>query len=157
LEAISCERITISARQEGEPDPLANCSAEPPQVEITSEDLAYIAFTSGSTGEPKGVMGRHGPLTLFTAWAVERFDLNHTERFCMLSGLAHDPLHRDIFTPLQLGGRVCIPDPQQLESPTRLREWMKAERITVANLTPAMSQLLCETDGAPAAELPALR
>ena len=30
----------------------------------------------------------------------------------MLSGLAHDPLHRDIFTPLQLGGTVCIPDQQ---------------------------------------------
>ena len=63
----------------------------------------------------------------------------------MLSGLAHDPLHRDIFTPLQLGGTICIPDSQDLEAPDRLRAWMKQQGITVANLTPAMSQLLSET------------
>src|SRR5204862_1449092 len=84
-----------------------------------SDDLAYIAFTSGSTGQPKGVMGRHAPLTLFTSWAMEKFGLNERDRFCMLSGLAHDPLHRDVFTPLQLGGAICIPEPKDLEAPER--------------------------------------
>lgn len=120
--------------------------AENPCVEIGEDDLAYIAFTSGSTGQPKGVMGRHAPLTLFTSWAVEQFGLNETDRFCMLSGLAHDPLHRDIFTPLQLGGTVCIPDSEMIESPERLRSWMAEQKISVANLTPAMSQVLTDGD-----------
>ena len=64
----------------------------------------------------------------------------------MLSGLAHDPLHRDIFTPLQLGGTVCIPDPAMIESPERLRSWMGEQKISVANLTPAMSQVLTDGD-----------
>ena len=89
-------------------------------------------------------MGRHAPLTLFTSWAVDKFGLNETDRFCMLSGLAHDPLHRDIFTPLQLGGTVCIPDSDLIESPARLRSWMKEQNLTIANLTPAMSQVLTE-------------
>jgi len=127
-------------------DPLASYSTENPELQIDPDDLAYIAFTSGSTGNPKGVLGRHGPLTLFTSWAVEKFGLNESDRFCVLSGLAHDPLHRDIFTPLQLGGAVCIPDPADLDSPRRLRSWMKQQEITVVNLTPAMSQLLTETD-----------
>jgi non-ribosomal peptide synthetase component F/thioesterase domain-containing protein/acyl carrier protein len=126
-----------------------------PNVEIAEDDLAYIAFTSGSTGQPKGVMGRHASLTLFTSWAVERFDLDESDRFCMLSGLAHDPLHRDIFTPLQLGGMVCIPDPEVIESPEELRTWMARQEITVANLTPAMGQLL--TDGVCAGQLTSLR
>jgi amino acid adenylation domain-containing protein len=125
-------------------DLLTSYSIESPRMKIGSDDLAYIAFTSGSSGKPKGVMGRHGPLTLFTSWATDKFGLNERERFCMLSGLAHDPLHRDIFTPLQLGGTVCIPDQKDIESPSRLRAWMKEKQVTVANLTPAMSQLLSE-------------
>ena len=115
--------------------PLTLASIENPNIEIDTDDLAYIAFTSGSTGLPKGVMGRHGPLTLFTSWALEKFGLNERDRFCVLSGLAHDPLHRDIFTPLQLGGLMCIPDPKDLEAPQRLRAWMKLQAISVANLT----------------------
>jgi amino acid adenylation domain-containing protein len=129
-------------------DSFAHCSPSNPNVTIEADDLAYIAFTSGSTGLPKGVMGRQGPLTLFTSWAVDTFGLNESDRFSMLSGLAHDPLHRDIFTPLQLGGTICIPDPTRLEAPDRLRTWMRQQEITIANLTPAMAQLLCEQFGA---------
>lgn len=134
---------------------LPRYATEDPRVDLNEDDLAYIAFTSGSTGQPKGVMGRHGPLTLFTSWAVDRFGLNESDRFCMLSGLAHDPLHRDIFTPLQLGGTVCIPDSDIIESPERLRGWFIAQDITVANLTPAMSQVL--TDGDVHEPIPSLR
>jgi amino acid adenylation domain-containing protein len=137
-----CRRVRVSAN--GDAAASARCSTTAPAVPIAADDLAYIAFTSGSTGAPKGVMGRHGPLTLFSAWAVEEFGLDEQDRFCMFSGLAHDPLHRDIFTPLQLGGRVCIPDPRDLEAPDRLRAWMRAQKITIANLTPAMAQLLCD-------------
>jgi len=142
-----CSRLTLKTQTNSESDPLASCPTDNPNIEIDADDLAYIAFTSGSTGQPKGVMGRHGPLSLFTSWAIEKFDLNNSDRFCMLSGLAHDPLHRDIFTPLQLGGTICIPDPSDLEAPERLRSWMKQQAITIANLTPAMSQLLTDGSG----------
>ena len=141
-----CCRLELTARASDRDDPLAGHTATDPLVEIDRDGLAYVAFTSGSTGNPKGVLGRHGPLTLFTLWAAEKFELDKSDRFCLLSGLAHDPLHRDIFTPLQLGGRVCLPDPRDLEAPDRLRAWMSQQGITVANLTPAMSQLLSETD-----------
>ena len=140
----ACARLSLG----GISDSFADCSTVNPNLTIDGDDLAYIAFTSGSTGLPKGVMGRHGPLTLFTSWAVDKFGLNESDRFCMLSGLAHDPLHRDIFTPLQLGGTICIPDVQDLEAPDRLRAWMREQEITIANLTPAMAQLLCEQFGA---------
>jgi amino acid adenylation domain-containing protein len=152
--AIDC-RVTLRSKKASTGDTWMQCSSEIPPLLIQPDDLAYIAFTSGSTGQPKGVMGRHGPLTLFTSWATPKFELDERDRFCLLSGLAHDPLHRDIFTPLQLGGAICIPDPKDLEAPNRLRAWVSGQAITVANLTPAMSQLL--TDGAEGTQITSLR
>ena len=62
----------------------------------------------------------------------------------MLSGISHDPLHRDIFTPLQLGAMICVPDPDELGEAGKMAAWMNREQVTVAHLTPAMAQLLTE-------------
>ena len=83
----------------------------PSLPEIGPDSLAYLSFTSGTTGKPKAVMGRHGSLTHFTPWLAERFAIGADDRFSLLSGLAHDPLHRDVFTPLQLGASVVAPRP----------------------------------------------
>ncbi|MCA1566176.1 MAG: amino acid adenylation domain-containing protein [Acidobacteria bacterium] len=124
---------------------FAAYSTDGPDVSINPEDLAYISFTSGSTGRPKGVEGKHGSLTHFLPWLQKTFGLDETDRYTMLSGLAHDPLHRDIFTPLQLGACICIPKHEEIETPGRITEWMKRERVTITHLTPAMAQLLTET------------
>jgi amino acid adenylation domain-containing protein len=119
-------------------------SAAPPRVEIGPDSLAYLSFTSGTTGKPKAVMGRHGSLTHFTPWLAERFAIGADDRFSLLSGLAHDPLHRDVFTPLQLGASVVAPDADRTGTPGYLAQWMREARITIAHLTPAMGQLLVD-------------
>ncbi|MGE3315940.1 MAG: amino acid adenylation domain-containing protein, partial [Planctomycetaceae bacterium] len=112
-----------------------------PDLPVSGQDKAYIAFTSGSTGVPKGIQGSHGPLSHFLDWHVRTFGLAADDRFSMLSGLGHDPLLRDVFTPLVIGATVVIPNPDDIGS-DRLGEWMARERITVAHLTPAMGQVL---------------
>jgi len=114
------------------------------KVEIRAEDLAYVSFTSGSTGEPKGVLGRQGSLTHFVPWLKEEFGLGEQDRFSMLSGLSHDPLHRDVFTALMMGGEVCIPEGEMYGQPGKLIEWMRERGVTVCHLTPALGQLLSE-------------
>jgi amino acid adenylation domain-containing protein len=124
---------------------LADFSTDDPAITIAADDRAYIAFTSGSTGKPKGIIGRHQSLSLFGRWASETFNIGVSDRFSVLSGLAHDPLHRDILTPLQLGATVCIPDPDGIGRPGYLAQWFSREKITVSNLTPAMGQILSES------------
>ncbi|HEY6551853.1 MAG TPA: amino acid adenylation domain-containing protein, partial [Vicinamibacteria bacterium] len=119
------------------------------------DDLAYIAFTSGTTGGLKGIVGGHGPLAHFLNWHIETFGLTADDRFSMISGLSHDPLLRDVFTPIRLGASIHIPDSDDLLAPERLREWMAREGITIAHLTPAMARVLAE--GSTGSELESLR
>lgn len=120
---------------------LKNYLSNNPKVEIQPDTLAYIAFTSGSTGQPKAILGTHRPLSHFIEWHTQTFNLQNTDRFSMLSGLAHDPLLRDIFTPLTLGATLCIPDPDQMVTSGWLVQWMKQQQITITHLTPATAQL----------------
>jgi amino acid adenylation domain-containing protein len=131
----------------GSPDHLS--------FDIGPDDLAYVAFTSGSTGVPKGILGSHAPLPHFLDWHARTFELTGEDRFSVLSGLAHDPLLRDLFAPLWVGGTLCVPDPDTLGEPGRLTAWMARERVTVTHLTPAMGLVLAE-GGAPGV-LPELR
>jgi amino acid adenylation domain-containing protein len=121
---------------------LHSYSSSSPTPTVKAGDLAYIAFTSGSMGRPKGIVGIHGPISHFFKWQVKRFSLLETDRFSMLSGLAHDPLMRDLFTPLTIGAMLCIPDQEEILSTLALFSWMKEQHISVSHLTPAMEQIL---------------
>ncbi len=137
---------------------VASFPDTPPAHQIGPDSLACIGFTSGSTGLPKGIAGRHGPLTHFIPWQQSTFGLSDADRFSMLSGIAHDPLQRDMFTPIWLGAAICIPDQEHIRAPARLLQWMHESRISVSHLTPALAQILTEaaTPGG-GATIPSLR
>ncbi|HEX7239644.1 MAG TPA: amino acid adenylation domain-containing protein, partial [Longimicrobiaceae bacterium] len=135
---------------------LGEYPATAPEVAVGPEDVAYVAFTSGTTGEPKGIVGIHRPLSHFVAWQREAFGLGGDERFALLSGLAHDPLLRDVFTPLSLGATLCIPEAREMGRPGYLARWLAEEAVGAVHLTPAMGQLLREGGGG-GLPLPALR
>ncbi|MER7007803.1 amino acid adenylation domain-containing protein [Dactylosporangium sp. NPDC000555] len=128
--------------------------AAAPPVTITPDTRAHVAFTSGSTGEPKAVAAPHCPLAHFVAWYGATFAVGPDDQFALTSGLGHDPLLRDVFVPLSLGAALHIPTPQQLTDPAAYATWLATERITVLHLTPPTARMLA---GAPAGCLPDLR
>jgi amino acid adenylation domain-containing protein len=115
-----------------------------PEAGSALESLAYLAFTSGTTGVPRAIEGLQAPLSHFVDWHITTFGLNAADRFSCVSGLSHDPLLRDILTPLRLGATLCIPAAEDLTSAARLAAWVNHERISVMHLTPAMGSILLD-------------
>ncbi|KAK3362458.1 hypothetical protein B0T25DRAFT_524378 [Lasiosphaeria hispida] len=127
-------------------------SAAPPDVVVGPDSNPTLSFTSGSEGRPKGVLGRHFSLIKYFGWMAERFNLSSESRYTLLSGIAHDPVQRDIFTPLFLGAQLLVPSREDIQH-EKLAEWMREHGPTVTHLTPAMGQILV---GGATAEFPAL-
>ena len=86
-----------------------------PGVVVGPDSIPTLSFTSGSEGRPKGVQGRHFSLTHYYPWMAETFNLSDKDRFTMLSGIAHDPIQRDVFTPLFLGATLLVPAKEDIQ------------------------------------------
>jgi L-aminoadipate-semialdehyde dehydrogenase len=127
-------------------------AASPPDSQVGPDSAPTLSFTSGSEGRPKGVLGRHFSLTKYFSWMAEKFQLNSESRFTLLSGIAHDPVQRDIFTPLFLGAQLLVPSKEDIQH-EKLAEWMREHKPTVTHLTPAMGQILV---GGATAKFPSL-
>lgn len=124
----------------------------PPDTEVGPDSNPTLSFTSGSEGRPKGVLGRHFSLAKYFGWMAERFELSSESRFTLLSGIAHDPVQRDIFTPLYLGAQLLVPSREDIQH-EKLAQWMRDHKPTVTHLTPAMGQILV---GGATAKFPSL-
>lgn len=111
---------------------------------LSPDDCCIISFTSGTTGVPKASVGRYGSLTEFFDWMDVNVGPLAGRAFGMCSSLGHDPLQRDIMTPLYLGGRIVIPEDRDLIVPETLCRWLNAKSVEVVCMNPTMASAIAQ-------------
>jgi amino acid adenylation domain-containing protein len=116
--------------------------ADPLPLSVDGEDASYIVFTSGSTGEPKAILGSQKGLGHFVDWEVREFGLDETVRVAQLAPPTFDVSLRDIFVPLLAGGTLCIPPAEARTDGRRLIDWLDAECITLVHCVPSLFRAL---------------
>jgi amino acid adenylation domain-containing protein len=129
-------------------------ASEIPDVE--AEQLAAIFFTSGSTGEPKGVMWSHRGMWAATAAAVRRGGIADQDRLISLAGL-HYSASAELFYPLHVGCGIRLVSEREALLARLVVETMERERTTIWSSSATALRLLQEEGALENADLSALR
>ncbi|WP_277961740.1 non-ribosomal peptide synthetase [Pseudomonas sp. RIT-To-2] len=114
-----------------------------PQVQgIDDQDLAYVVYTSGSTGQPKGVMVEHGTLANLVHWHCQAFDLGAGSHTSSVAGFGFDAMAWEVWPALCAGAVLHLP-PAEVgnEHVDELLDWWLAQPLAVSFLpTPVAEQ-----------------
>ncbi|WP_199442872.1 non-ribosomal peptide synthetase [Umezawaea beigongshangensis] len=114
-----------------------------PGIVVELDELAYVVYTSGSTGVPKGVMVSHRALVDYCAWHVRAYGLWPDDRCSSVVGLGFDVLVGEVWPTLCAGARLDQPDEATVNDPAALAQWFGRVGTTVAYLpTPRVESLL---------------
>ena len=118
---------------------------------VSAADPAYLFFTSGTTGLPRGVLGRHGGLSHFLTWQAGEFALGQDDRCSQLTSVSFDVMLRDTFLALVSGGTLVVPEEADELGGKAIFRWLDRERITVLHAAPTVLQSwLLDADVRPA-------
>ncbi|MDF3054351.1 MAG: amino acid adenylation protein [Gammaproteobacteria bacterium] len=114
-----------------------------PNVKISPTDLAYIMFTSGSTGSPKGVMIEHGNLLASILARTESYP-EKNQNCLLFSSLGFDTSITAIFWPLVQGGTLVIPEQSDSKDPRQIAHLIQKYKVTHLLITPSFYDLLLD-------------
>jgi len=113
---------------------IAEHSERNPYSEVRPENLAYILYTSGSTGHPKGVLIPHSALVSHSVSVANHYEIVSSDRVLQFASISFDVAAEELFATLLSGAAVVLPTWQSLPSLSDFIALLEKERLTVINL-----------------------
>ena len=117
---------------------LSQSSDANPVSSVTSSHLAYMLYTSGSTGNPKGVLNSHRGVVNQLFWMQERFPLASTDVVLQKTPYSFDVSVWEFFWPLLSGAKLSVARPDGHKDAEYLVELIRSRGINVAAFVPSM-------------------
>ncbi|MCK4261028.1 MAG: amino acid adenylation domain-containing protein, partial [Halanaerobiales bacterium] len=101
-------------------------------------NLAYIIYTSGSTGKPKGVMVEQCNLTAYIHAFKQEFTLTSDDIVLQQASFAFDASVEEIYPILTVGGRLVLPENQEIVDIRSLMKTITENKVTLVSCSPLM-------------------
>lgn len=116
-------------------------------VSVEPDALAYLFFTSGSTGAPKGVGVLHRNVLRFVEMSVERYracGIDETDRFSQFYDITFDSSMFDLYVSWALGACLCCPSMTEWVNPNK---YIEAKALTVMDIVPSTGHAMNRSNG----------
>jgi amino acid adenylation domain-containing protein len=110
-------------------------------AEVDPDDVAYIFYTSGSTGQPKGVCQTHRNLLYFVRCYCRTLGIGEGDRLSLLYSLSFSAANMDVYGGLLNGATVCAYDMRRHGIPG-LADWLEKRQISVLHAVPTVFRKL---------------
>ena len=115
---------------------FAHLSRVAPPIEPSLGDTAYLLYTSGTTGMPKGVAATQGNLVQYIQSAAQRYGFTAADRFISLARYTFSISLWELLSPLCCGGHLRLLDRDEVLSPIRLARALRD--VTVLHAGPSL-------------------
>jgi len=122
---------------------IAGESTGNPRSGAVPSNLAYVMYTSGSTGEPKGAMILHSGLVNYLCWAIQRYSVEEGGSVPLHSSISFDLTVTSMYTPLLAGGQVELL-PEDVGAQNLLAALRQGNNRSLVKITPAHLELLSQ-------------
>ena len=116
----------------------------PPAVKVDGNDLAYILYTSGSTGNPKGVKIAHHNLVNFLISMQQAPGIKANDKLLAVTTISFDIAGLEIFLPLLAGAEIILADAATAKDGHALLDIIKKEKVSLMQATPYTWRIMIE-------------